>query len=94
MENGKLAVGNQQSAISYQRSVSEFCVLAFLVLSSKKETPFDDVSDCFMWTMSVVRSLLTVVLFSEANSSRLSDDSDLDLTWVSHFSLDLFREVE
>ena len=89
MENGKLAVGNQQSAVS----VLVLCS-AFLVLSSKKETPFDDVSDCFMWTMSVVRSLLTVVLFSKANSSCLSDDSDLDLTWVSHFSLDLFREVE
>ena len=89
MENGKLAVGNQQSAVS----VLVLCS-AFLVLSSKKETPFDDVSDCFMWTMSVVRSLLTVVLFSEANSSCLSDDSYFDLTWVSHFSLDLFREVE
>ena len=69
-------------------------VVIFGNITNKKETPFNDVSDCFMWTMSVVRSLLTVVLFREANSSCLSDDSDLDLTWVSHFCLDLFREVE
>ena len=72
----------------------------FLVLSSEfkvqssKKRDANGVSDCFMWTTTVVRSLLTIVLLREANSSCLSDNSDLDLTWVSHFSLDLFREVE
>ena len=33
-------------------------------------------------------------LFRKADSSCLSDDSDFDLTWVSHLCLDLFREVE
>ena len=59
------------------------------IREQQKKPSFDG-----FFTCSLVVLLTCRLLFRKANSSCLSDDSDLDLTWISHLCLDLFREIE